>query len=41
MFPHRLNDARAFGIAQAMLDGFNPHGSMDGCASGAGDMCSP
>ena len=28
MFPHRLNDARAFGIAQAMLDGFNRHYSL-------------
>ncbi len=25
MFPHRLNDTRAFDIAQAMLDGFNRH----------------
>ncbi len=25
MFPHRLNDTRAFAIAQAMLEGFNRH----------------
>jgi isocitrate dehydrogenase kinase/phosphatase len=25
MFPHQLTDARAFAIAQAMLDGFNRH----------------
>jgi isocitrate dehydrogenase kinase/phosphatase len=25
MFPHRLNDSRAFDIAQAMLEGFNRH----------------
>ena len=25
MFPHRLNDSRAFGIAQALLDGFDRH----------------
>jgi isocitrate dehydrogenase kinase/phosphatase len=25
MFPHRLNDTRAYAIAQAMLDGFNRH----------------
>jgi isocitrate dehydrogenase kinase/phosphatase len=25
MFPHRLNDTRAFGIAQALLDGFDRH----------------
>jgi isocitrate dehydrogenase kinase/phosphatase len=25
MFPHQLNDARAFTIAQALLDGFNRH----------------
>src|SRR5512147_459453 len=25
MFPHRLTDTRAFGIARAMLDGFDRH----------------
>jgi isocitrate dehydrogenase kinase/phosphatase len=25
MFPHRLTDSRAFGVARAMLDGFNRH----------------
>ncbi|MDE1947038.1 MAG: bifunctional isocitrate dehydrogenase kinase/phosphatase [Burkholderiales bacterium] len=25
MFPHRLTDSRAFGIAEAMLEGFNRH----------------
>jgi isocitrate dehydrogenase kinase/phosphatase len=25
MFPHKLNDSRAFDVAQAMLDGFNRH----------------
>ena len=25
MFPHRLNDTRAFAIAQALIDGFNRH----------------
>ncbi len=25
MFPHRLNDTRAYAIAEAMLDGFNRH----------------
>jgi len=25
MFPHRLNDSRAFDIAEAMLEGFNRH----------------
>ena len=25
MFPHRLTDSRAYGIAQAMLEGFNRH----------------
>ena len=25
MFPHELNDPRAFEIAQAMLDGFDKH----------------
>ncbi len=28
MFPHRLTDSRAFGVARAMLDGFNRHYSL-------------
>ena len=35
MYPHRLNDTRAFGIAQALLDGFDRHYSLFRATSAA------